>query len=280
MSNPANNPLFKHFRQPAIYIKLPSNGKFYPDNAIDFPAIGEIPVYPMTVKDELTLKTPDALANGTSMAEVVASCCPNIKDPWQIPVVDLDTLFIAIRLASYGEQMDLDSKCPHCGESNEHAIDLRVLLDNVKKVDYDTPAIIDGLTIKFKPQTYFDVNQANIISFEEQRLVNSILINEELSEEEKAKLFKASLEKLNSLNINSLIVCIKSITTEDGTEVSNDKLLSEFLTNCSREVYAAIKEKIQQLSDANKGDPVNLACNECGKPYTSKLMFDQSNFFA
>ncbi len=51
MANPANNPLFKHFRQPAIYLKLPGQGRFWPEDAIDIPPTGEIPVYPMTVKD-------------------------------------------------------------------------------------------------------------------------------------------------------------------------------------------------------------------------------------
>ena len=68
MSNPASNPLFKHFKQPAIYLNLPSKGQYWPEGSIDYPATGDIPVYPMTVKDEITLKTPDAL-NCTSVSD-------------------------------------------------------------------------------------------------------------------------------------------------------------------------------------------------------------------
>ena len=132
MSNPATNPLFKHFRQPAIYLKLPSGGKFYPPGAINFPPTGEIPVYPLTVKDELTLKTPDALMNGQGMAEIIKSCCPNIIDPWSMPIVDVDAVFIGIRLASYGPGMDITTTCPHCKERNEYTVDLRTVLDRVK----------------------------------------------------------------------------------------------------------------------------------------------------
>ena len=110
MVNP-NNPLAKHFRQPAIYLKLPSQGKFYPPDGIELSITGELAVYPMTVKDELTLKTPDALMNGEGMADVIRSCCPGIKDPWTIPSVDLDVIFIAIRLASYGKGMDISATC-------------------------------------------------------------------------------------------------------------------------------------------------------------------------
>ena len=43
-----NNPLQKYFRQPAIYVKLPSDGKFYPEGTLEMPVNKEIPIYPMT----------------------------------------------------------------------------------------------------------------------------------------------------------------------------------------------------------------------------------------
>jgi hypothetical protein len=129
-----NNPLSSHFRQPAIYLKLPSGGKFYPQDTLDMSLTGEIPIFPMTIKDEILLKTPDALMNGEGMRDMIASCCPNIKDPWSIPLIDLDTILIAIRLASYGSGMDMNSECPHCKESNEHTVDLRVVLDNLAPI--------------------------------------------------------------------------------------------------------------------------------------------------
>jgi hypothetical protein len=279
MSNPANNPLFKHFRKPAIYLRLPSGGKFYPDDAIDFPPIGEIPVYPMTVKDELILKTPDALMNGEGMVAVVKSCVPNIKDPWQMPAVDVDAIFIAIRLASYGEGLEVKTKCPHCNADNEHTVDLRFLLDNLKQVDYDTSVNFDGLLVKFRPQSYTSINKTNIITFEEQRLVDQIINNDQLSDEEKAAKFKESFEKLKNLNIESVESCIESITAEDGTVVKDQTQIIEFLNNCSREIYAGIKKQIEKLITDNKLAPMNLSCEECEKPYTTQLLFDQSNFF-
>lgn len=280
MSNPADNPLFKHFRQPAIYLRLPSGGKFYPNSAIDFPPIGEIPVYPMTVKDELTLKTPDALMNGEGMISVVKSCCPNIKNPWAMPAVDVEAVFIAIRLASYGEGMDLGSTCPHCNSKNEHTVDLRQMLDNITPADFSQAHSISDLKFRFRPQSYSDINKANIISFEEQRLVSSIVSNTEISEEEKLKLFNTSFDRLKQLNIEVVQSCIESITTSDGTVVSDPALITEFLDNASREVYAEIKKIIESMIEANKIKPVELVCDSCTKHYTSQLVFDQANFFA
>ena len=54
----SNNPLSQYFRQPAIYIKLPSQGSYYPPGALEMPENGEIPVFPMTAIDEITYRTP------------------------------------------------------------------------------------------------------------------------------------------------------------------------------------------------------------------------------
>ena len=112
------NPLAKHFRRPAIYFKLPSNGRYWPEDSLEMPANGEIPVFPMTNADEITLKTPDALMNGEGMAAMLASCCPSIKDPWVIPSTDINALLVAARIASYGHNMEFETKCPNCGNYN------------------------------------------------------------------------------------------------------------------------------------------------------------------
>ena len=57
-----NNPLKQYFRQPAIYIRLPSQGKNYPEGSLNMPPTGELAVYPMTAIDEITYRTPDALS--------------------------------------------------------------------------------------------------------------------------------------------------------------------------------------------------------------------------
>jgi hypothetical protein len=279
MANPATNPLSGHFRQPAIYLKLPSQGHYYPTNGIDLPVTGDIPVYPMTVRDELTLKTPDALMNGVGVVNVIKSCCPNIVDPWNMPAVDLDPVFIAIRLASYGKGMDITCTCPDCKSSNEYTVDLTVILDSLQKADYSSPVVINGLTFRFRPQTYQDINQAGLITYEEQRLVDSIVRNDELSQEEKTKQFNASFEKLRQMNVNSVTVSIDSIETEDGVIVTDRAQIAEFLDQCSRQIYNDIKEHIQNLVDTFKVKPLKIPCKDCDKEFENTLTFNQSNFF-
>jgi len=277
MANPANNPLFKHFRQPAIYLKLPGQGRFWPEDAIDIPPTGEIPVYPMTVKDEITIKTPDALMNGVGVVETIQSCCPNIKNAWKIPATDLDAILIAIRLASYGSDMDIETVCPECNSDNANVIDLRVLLDNLKKPAYN-PTTVEGLTFNFKPQAFETMNNTNMIVFEQRKLLDAIT-SSDLSDEEKTKQFNLIFPKLTEMNVLSLVYCIESIVTDDNKEVSEFKFIKEFIENCDRNVYQEIKERIEKCVQTTRPDPLAIECSECHHTYESELNFDNANFF-
>jgi hypothetical protein len=275
------NPLAKHFRQPALYLSLPSKGRFYSENGLELAANGTIPVYPMTVRDELSLKTPDALLSGQAIADVIKSCCPAIKDPWEIPAVDLDPIFIAMRLASYGKAMDFNSTCPHCNQSDEYSVDLNAVLDSVGKADYSKSYNFDGLTFKFRPQMYKNMNNANMINFEQEKLIQNIIKNEELTEEQKLANFNFSFNKIRELNLNLVIDGIYSVTTEDGIEVKDREMIAEFLESCSRAVYSSVKDSMEELTNFYKIPPLTLTCanEECQKEFKTNLTFDQSSFF-
>ena len=70
------NPLAKYYRQPAVYIELPTKGRYYDAGVFTPTETGAIPVLPMTAKDELMFKTPDAMINGQATVDVIRSCIP------------------------------------------------------------------------------------------------------------------------------------------------------------------------------------------------------------
>ena len=78
--SPNQNPLKAFFRKPGIWIKLPSQGRFYSVKPSELNEMGEIPVFPMTAKDELMMKNADGLLNGNAIVELVRSCAPCIAD--------------------------------------------------------------------------------------------------------------------------------------------------------------------------------------------------------
>ena len=126
-----SNPLNKYFRQPAIYVSLPTGGD-YPPTVLEKSQTGEIGVMPMTARDEIKFKTPDALMNGQGVVDVIQSCIPQIKDAWQISNYDLDTILIAIRIATYGETMDITFNVPIVNEKSSHTVNLPALLEQIK----------------------------------------------------------------------------------------------------------------------------------------------------
>ena len=145
------NPLKQYFRQPAIYMRLPTGGKYWAEGTIDIPQNGEIPVYPMTAIDEITYRTPDALFNGQAVASVIQSCIPNVKNAWAAPTPDINSMLVAIRLASYGHELEISSTCPSCDTAEDYAIDLRQILDQLKLPDFESTLQYGDLEIAFTP---------------------------------------------------------------------------------------------------------------------------------
>lgn len=276
MVNEPNNPLSKHFRQPAIYLDLPSKGQHWSPGSIDLPESGQIPVYSMTVKDEITIKTPDALMNGEGTVNVIQSCFPSIKNAWKIPVCDLDAILVAMRIASYGDELTLTSQCKHCNETNEHAIDLRVLMDTMTEPVFDSIEA-DDLIIQFKPQLFETINNSNLANFKTQSLLQTIMASD-LTEEEKTKRFNELLPEVTNLNVSVIADSIKSITVED-TAVTNQKHILDFLNNCDRKTYEQIKTHVESLAQQNKIKPFDVECAGCGKQYETSMSFEFSNFF-
>ena len=140
-----NNPLKQYFRRPVIYLKLPSGGTGYPPGVVNIPESGELPIYPMTAIDEITSKTPDALFSGTAVVELIKSCIPDIKDPWSINSTDLDAILVAIKSATQGNDFEIESTCPACGEAATYGINLIGILTGLKPGDYSKELEIGDL---------------------------------------------------------------------------------------------------------------------------------------
>jgi hypothetical protein len=279
MQNLQLNPLQKHFRQPAIYIKLPSDGAHWPDGSIDLPLNGELPVYPMTARDEITLKTPDALLNGQGVVNVIQSCIPNIKNAWAAPSVDIDKLLISIRIASYGNAMEVSSSCTHCSEENKHELDLSFLIDTMKIPDFNKLVMVNGLRIKLKPQSYFEANKQNMISFEQEQILK-VINDPNFDEQRKVVEYQKHMDKLVELNFEMFTNLTESITTNEGYTVVEPAFIMEYYQNTDTKVISALRERIDQLAIEGNIKPVNVRCESCDQEYNVVVGFDYANFFA
>jgi hypothetical protein len=271
------NPLKQFFRQPAIYLRLPSGGDFWPRGSLNMPANSELPVYPMTAIDEITYRTPDALYNGQAVINVIQSCIPNIVDAWDTPGIDLNAILVAIRIASYGHSMDLSTTCPACEHEGEYSADLRSVLDTLKSGDFHQGITHGDLEIQFQPMDYRRQNETNHLQFEQQKNIQMIQMSE-LSDDQKIAELNKSLQRITELTIDALKWSIASIRTPQAL-VTEPEYIHEFLSNCDRKLFAHIKEHIIQLRDASEIKPLQIECSECHTKYQQMISLDQASFF-
>lgn len=272
-----DNPLAQFFRQPAIYIRLPSQGRTWPAGSVDIPANGEIPVYPMTAIDEITYRTPDALFNGEAVVSVITSCVPNIKNGWAIPITDLDAILVAIRIASYGHSMDIGTKCPSCGEEHDFALDLRTIIDKLKSADYSNGLNVGDLTVFFKPLTYKEVTENSQLQFEQQKTIQ-MLTAAEVEEKDKVSRLNEMMKKIVEITVKALAQSIAEIRI-GNTSVTESEYIEEYLKNCERSVYDQVKDRALALRADSELKPLNITCPSCQHKYEQEFTLDMARFF-
>lgn len=271
-----NNPLKQYFRRPAVYIKLPSGGKYYAPNVIDMPPNQELPIYPMTAIDEITTKTPDALFNGSAMVELIKSCVPNIKDPWAINSMDLDAVLIGIRAAANGNDLEVDSTCPSCNEEGKYGLNLTGMLNGITPGDYDTEFKINDLAIKFRPLNYKEMNEASLGQFEIQRAFASI--DNETNEDVRKEKSQAALKRITNLTITLLTGAIEYIQTP-SVRVTEKEFILDFLNNCDKNIYMAIRDYNADLRSSTEIKPLKIKCVNCSHQYDQPFTLNSSDFF-
>lgn len=280
----SQNPLFNYMRQPKIYIKLPSGGKFWEQNSLTITESEEIPVYSMTAKDELIFKTPDALMNGQAIVDVIQSCIPSIKNAWAIPTIDLDFILIAIRLATYGNKMQVSHTIPVIEEEVDHYLDLRIVLDQQSNITWVDQIIINENFIIFvKPLTFKNITQIGIKQFETTKIL-TVINNEKLNEDEKLKLFKESFNKLTQITIELVSDSIDKIYA-NGQIVVDRNHIKEFVENADKDLFKKIQDHLSELKKMNDLKPLVFETTEeqqargAPKTYTVPINFNNSDFF-
>ena len=280
-----SNPLTMFMRQPKIYIRLPSGGKFWPIGALEMTETGEFPVYSMTAKDELTLKIPDALLNGQAVVDVIQNCMPNIKNAWKCPSIDMDLILIAIRLATYGEMMTTPIKFNNDVEI-EYEVDLRTVMDSLTNQIYwkEAVPINDELTVFVKPLCYKDMTKAAIETFETQKIMQ--LVNDErLDEENKVAAFKESFKKLSNATLGAVEDSISRIDSSQGS-TSDPLHIKQFVDNVDKSIFGMIQSHLEKMRDQNQIKPLTIQITDemreqgiIGDTVEVPLTFDASTFF-
>ena len=265
-------------RQPKVYVDLPCQGNFWQLGTLDEHI--NVAVYGMTAMDEILIKTPDALFSGESTAKVIESCVPVVKDAWAMPTYDLDFLLIAIRIATYGEGMDIETPCPYCKHSTQSTLNLNLLLQDFAQKQPQQSFDIKGLTVHIKPLTYKQWSKFNIDEYTIRRQILNYQ-KQELDDIEKEKIVRELLDNLSQLSLNVSVLQIESITDSEGNTEKSPQEILDFIKNTDQLFYKQLQANIERIKEEWQLPQIEVACGseECGKTYKTNLTMDYANFF-
>lgn len=250
------NPLNSFFRKSKFNIDLPSRGRWYPKNALAPTVVdGSVAVYPMTAADEAKFKIGDATLTGNGIFDLIRSCIPDIRQPELAPMCDLDAILLAIRRASYGDNMKFTVKVPDTNLLREMTLNLSTMAaekfgsvtdwdDTLEVTDEDTGKV---LTVKVRPinlKTLFGHSKTMV---RVQQLSVKMAEADDVNDDAKLETLTENIHNLSQVNITMVADSIESLEAEDfGTRNPAD------VRNFLGQIDVAYFNVIQQHIDSQR----------------------------
>lgn len=273
------NPLKQYFRQFKLYLKLPSGITYYPSSIVNFTEQGELGIMPMTGKDELILKNPDALLNGEALVEVIKSCVPGVSDPKLLLTNDIDALITAIRYATYNDSLETELTCPKCKHENLFKLDLAYSLDNMTYLEKDYVVNLDsGLSVFVKPYSFPELLQGLLAQFEQSKLTRAIE-NDSITDEQRLKLISAAFKTLSTVTYSLMHNSIIRVVDEaNNLNVSDKDFITEFLANIDKHSIDKISDLIKEINQIGIKRTFMAKCDKCEHTWENEIDFNPVNF--
>ena len=226
-----------------------------PKHKCILPSTGETVNYrPFLVGEQKVLLVAQESENAneqiSEMVRLINVCCDDI-DANELATIDLEYLFLQLRIKSVGETADIQMECEHCNEHNKVTVQLdQTIVEEPEKVIDNVVKITDTISIDLKTPSYQIVNSVNLNNSEDPKVIFEVV----------------------SKCINSII---------DGDEIHtrddfSDKELMSFLDSMSMDMF----EKIQAFFVNVKKLKINGSydCEKCEKNNSYELM-GIGNFF-
>lgn len=281
----SNNPLQRYFRRPALWVKLPTLGRWYTNGEVGVNDRQEVEVYGITAIDEIMLNTPDALFNGHALETVIVSCVPSVNNVKSLTQPDLDAIFLGIKSATTNGKFEITRNCGKCQHENTFEIQCNHLLDNMTYVEEsDTVVDIDNdIKVHIKPYDFAMRSMLILRQLEERKALTAI--EEDTSIEnnlEKADLLAKSVEKMSRLTFRLVADSITSIELrgKDAQFVTDKNHITEWLTNINKQTADTVISAVSSLNQIGPAKISKAQCNECGHQWDEPMNFDPALFFS
>ena len=278
----AKTTLQDFYRSPKLYIELPSGGKFYNEETVDWPETGELPVLAMTPKDDLIVRNPDALLNGDAVIKLVKSCIPCIKEPEKIIAPDMELILVAIRAASEKDKMlKADHKCEACDHEMSFEIDLGMAVQDFESIsELSEFQLSNGITVGVSPANYMFSIQTAKSMIEQANLLSKITNEDYDSENMRLKNIGDAFDKMANFNFTVLLNSIKYLAIPDSDEQIEDReQILEFINNVDAKIGKEIDGVVSSINNGGINKVHKAACEKCEAEFEVPLDFDPVSFF-
>ncbi len=294
-----SNPLSSFFRKSKLSITLPSKGKWYPEGILVLNDSGELDIYAMTASDDIKFRTGDATLSGQNIYDVIKSCAPGILKPEVIPHIDIDTILLAIRTASYGGEFDFTVSVPNTTMTKVIRLNSHQLLSSVAKraESWDEEIIIEDETGQKLFLIVTPIPISNLFHTSKTIYQHRMALNSSLDAGEGIKDEAAFISSLNNLSKSSIDLLCSSIKQLKIIDKNGNELISLSDSNPQDSVkiistineidiayFNAIRNHIdEQRKKYTFYSPKQISTQEellagATKEWTAELTFMGSNF--
>ena len=285
------SPLKGFYRKPKFQMTLVSGGLWYPNGSLKLNPNNTVDVYAMTAADDIKFRAGEATLSGNNTYSLIKNCIPNIIDPVNMPSLDLDSLLLAIRRASYGDTMEITCDVPNTSWVRKVTINISEILANLPDVTaWDTILNVINETqelfvFRIKPSPLHVVFEASKGIIKTRQKLNTLVGKNDGSDEDFEK-FDSSVQYLGELTVNIIASSIESITFPDGESENNPTVILDLLNSMDVEYFNAIKahveaqrEKFALKTNTITSTPAEIAAG-APEQWNGAIMFAGADFFA
>tara|TARA_Y100000389_G_scaffold92997_1_gene89702 strand:- start:1937 stop:2770 length:834 start_codon:yes stop_codon:yes gene_type:complete len=267
-----------YYRHKEIYVKLPTEGKWYTSN-LNVNSDNEIGVMPMNFKDEMLLSVPDSVYNGESLFEILKSILPDMEDPYEILMPDVDIILLASKINSNDGEMNVEAVCTHCQTQEQYSLKIVNILNQIKPVNPIELELENGLIISFKPNSLKSMT-ANQIKVTE---MANILSNFDQSAgiEQQRAIFSESVERSAAANLILIADTIEYILLPSGEKINDINPILDWINNSDSIIVKKLQDVSKKMNDNGINKEFKFECSneKCGQQFTSEVEFNPTFFF-
>jgi hypothetical protein len=272
------NSLEDFYRHKEIYVKLPTEGKWYTSQT-NLNDQNEIGILPMSFKDEMLLNIPDSVYNGESLFEILKSILPDMENPYEILIPDVDIILLASKINSNDGEITVDAKCTHCQTQEQYSIKIVNVLNQVKTIEPIELELSNGLVVSFKPNSLRSITTNQIKISEMSNILSTF--NKDDNPEKQHALFSDSLEKTTAASLVLIADTIEYILLPSGDKITDIQPILDWISNSDSNTVKKLQKMSTQINQNGLDKKFKFECSneKCGEQFTSEVEFNPTFFF-